>query len=202
MKAHVRKSAKTVSDDRRPKRGSARGNLILIGMPGSGKSTVGKMVAERLGLRFVDTDRLIESAEGRSLQEIVDRDGYRALRRIEERLLVRLCFRDHVIATGGSVVYSHAAMTHLKTAGIAVLLDADLSTLRGRVRDYATRGLAKAPDQSLESLFEERAPLYQRYADLVIPCGQDSQEEVADRLIAAVETLRNRHSTRRSLPPR
>lgn len=157
-------------------------------MPGSGKSTVGVILAKRLGLDFVDTDLLIQSAEGRTLQEIVDRDGYLALRRIEERLLSGLSLHHHVIATGGSAVYSRPAMKQLKTGGIVVWLDVDLPALRARVRDFSSRGLAKAPDQTLEALFAEREPLYRAYADLVVPCHDAGQDEVADRIIRALQS--------------
>ena len=129
-----------------------KSNIILIGMPGSGKSTVGIILAKLTGRGFVDTDILIQTATQRSLQDIVDHDGYQALRRIEEEVILKLDRRDHVIATGGSAVYSDRAILHLKSYGIAVFLLADLHTLRRRVHDYDTRGLAKRPDQTLEDL--------------------------------------------------
>ena len=122
-------------------------NIVLIGMPGSGKSTVGVILAKMASLDFVDTDILIQRAAGKSLQEIVDADGYLVLRRIEEEVLLKLDCRDHVIATGGSAVYSPAAISHLKKDGVIVFLDVDIETLQSRIRNYETRGLAKRPDQ-------------------------------------------------------
>lgn len=159
-----------------------RSNIVLVGMPGSGKSTVGVILARRLGMDFVDTDVILQTAEGRRLQDIVDRDGYLALRRVEERVLLSLSLRRHVIATGGSAVYSTAAMAHLRAGGRVVFLDADIATLEARVRDFGSRGLAKRADQSFEDLFAERRPLYLSYADLVIPCGAQIHEEVAEAI--------------------
>jgi shikimate kinase len=165
-----------------------KSNIVLIGMPGAGKSTVGILLAKLSSRDFVDTDVLIQVSRGRSLQEIVDTEGHMALRRIEENVLLRLRFRNHVIATGGSAVYSHAAMAHLKAHGIAVFLDTDLVTLNARVRDFETRGLAKRPDQSFSDLFEERLVLYKRYADITVPSSQGSHEDVCARIMAALKT--------------
>jgi shikimate kinase len=158
-------------------------NLVLIGMPGSGKSTVGVLLAKKTSRDFVDTDLLIQRSQGRKLQDIVDQDGHVALRRIEERVLLDLSVRDHVIATGGSAVYSDQAMAHLKSEGLVIFLDVDLATLESRIPDFSTRGLAKRPDQSLSELFDERFGLYATCADITIPCGQLTQEEVCARII-------------------
>jgi shikimate kinase len=160
-----------------------KSNIILIGMPGSGKSTVGILLAKQAGRDFIDTDVLIQRAQGRSLQDIVDHDGYLVLRRIEEDILLNLDVHNHVIATGGSAVYSSSAMEHLKAHGIAVFLQVDLPTLKARVSDYETRGLAKRSDQSLDDLFVERCALYRRYADITIDCIGLSHEEVCIRII-------------------
>lgn len=160
----------------------SRSNIVLIGMPGSGKSTVGVLLAKRTGRDFVDTDVLIQTIHNRQLQDIVDRDGYLELRRIEEEILLKLDCRNHVIATGGSAVYSPAAMAHLKSRGVMVFLHVDLATLRSRVQDYATRGLAKRPDQSLDDLFAERLALYKAYGDITINCIGLTHEAVCDQI--------------------
>ena len=167
-----------------------RSNIILIGMPGSGKSTVGVILARLTARNFVDTDVLIQTQQGRSLQDIVDRDGYLSLRGIEENVILALDCRDHVIATGGSAVYSSAAMAHLKPHGIVVFLHVDMPTLRSRVEDYETRGLAKRPDQSLDDLFAERFALYRKYADITIDCIGLAHEEVCARIIKELETAK------------
>jgi shikimate kinase len=131
----------------------------------------------------VDTDLLIQTSQGRNLQDIVDHDGYVALRHIEEKVLLDLCVRNHVVATGGSAVYSDQAMAHLKSDGLAIFLDVDLATLESRIPDFSTRGLAKRPDQSLSELFKERFGLYARYADITIKCDKLTHEEVCARII-------------------
>ncbi len=161
-------------------------NIVLIGMPGSGKSTVGVILAKLTGRDFVDTDVLIQKEQGRVLQDIVDRDGYLKLRELEEKTILGLDLHSHVIATGGSAVYSEAAMKHLKSNGIAVFLNVDLQTLFTRVRDFETRGLAKRPDQGVADLFSERHALYRRYADVIIDCEGITHEEVVAKIIQEI----------------
>ena len=160
-----------------------RSNLVLVGMPGSGKSTVGVILAKKTSRDFVDTDVLIQTSQERTLQDIVDTDGYVVLRRIEEDILLGLSVQDHVIATGGSAVYSHQAMARLKSDGVVIFLDVDLATLESRVRDFSTRGLAKRPEQSFAELFDERLLLYTKYADITIQCGRLTQDDVCTRII-------------------
>lgn len=157
-------------------------------MPGAGKSTVGVILAKLTSRDFIDTDVLIQISQGRLLQDIIDTEGYMALRRIEEVILLGLHCYNHVIATGGSAVYSHAAMEHLKSNGIVVFLDVDLSTLESRIRDFDTRGLAKRPDQSLSELFEERAILYRKHADVTVDCVDLFQEKVCAQIIKRIKT--------------
>jgi shikimate kinase len=162
-------------------------NIVLIGMPGSGKSTVGVILAKLTRRNFVDTDVLIQTSQSRSLQDIVDSEGYLVLREIEEKVILTHDCRNCVIATGGSAVYSRAAMEHLKKDGVVVFLKADLQTLEARVQDYSTRGLAKRPDQSLADLFAERSALYTRYADMFVECRGLTHEEVCARIIKELQ---------------
>jgi shikimate kinase len=161
-------------------------NIVLIGMPGSGKSTVGIILAKLTSRNFVDTDVLLQTSQGRTLQDIVDTEGYMVLREIEERILLKLDCLNHVVATGGSAVYSHAAMTHLKSNGVVVFLRVELPVLESRIHNFATRGLAKRPDQSIEDLFEERFVLYAKYADVTIECKDFIQEEVCEKIISSI----------------
>lgn len=165
-------------------------NVVLIGMPGSGKSTVGVLLAKRLGLGFIDTDLLIQQEAGRSLQDIVDGDGYQALRKIEEQVLLRLEVRRQVISTGGSAVYSEAAMQHLKADAVVVFLDIPLEVVLERIGDYSARGISRRPDQSLEDLFTERYELYSRLADVAIDCVGRNHEEVCEAVLAALARAR------------
>jgi shikimate kinase len=159
-------------------------NIALIGMPGSGKSTVGVILAKQTGRDFIDTDVIIQTLQGRSLQDIVDKEGYMALRSVEEEVLLKLTLSNHVIATGGSAVYSEAAISHLKSDGVVVFLDVDLSHLESRVRDFGTRGLARSPGQGFDDLYKERLPLYRKHADIVIRCGDLSHEGVCAMIIS------------------
>ena len=161
-----------------------KSNLVLIGMPGSGKSTIGVILAKRLSHDFVDTDVLIQTSEHRSLQDILDQEGYEALRDIEEHVLLELDVENHIISTGGSVVYSEPAMQHLKKDGIVIFLDVSLETLKSRLSDYETRGIAKRPEQSFADLFEERASLYHRYADITMQCDGLRQDQICDQICA------------------
>jgi shikimate kinase len=162
-------------------------NIVLIGMPGSGKSTVGIILAKMTSRDFIDTDVLIQISQGRSLQDLVDTAGHMVLREVEENVLLTVNCSNHVIATGGSAPYSHAAMTHLKSNGIIVFLNVDLPTLESRVHDFDTRGLAKRPDQSFADLFEERFTLYTKYADITIECLDLTQEEVCEKIISELK---------------
>jgi shikimate kinase len=154
-------------------------NLILIGMPGAGKSTIGKLLAELTKLGFLDTDLLLEAREGRSLQQIVDQDGYLGMRAAEERLILSLDCAHQVIATGGSVIYSESAMQHLQNLGRIIFLHLALAELLPRLADLDTRGLVRRPGQSITDLYAERLPLYRRYADLTIDCLNLDQEQAA-----------------------
>ena len=161
-------------------------NLILIGMPGSGKSTVGVLLAKRLGLGFVDTDLLIQQQTGRTLQDIVDDDGYQVLRQIEEQVLLGLSVESHVINTGGSAVYSDAAMVHLKQGGTVVFLDIPLQEVMTRIGDYSARGISRRPDQTLAELFDERFTLYTRYADIAVQGLGLTHDQVCEAVVSVV----------------
>lgn len=158
-------------------------SLILVGMPGAGKSTIGLLLAKELAKDFVDTDLLIQLREKKTLQEIVNQEGYQKLREIEEQILISTDYPNHIIATGGSAVYSAAGMMHLKQYGLVVFLDVALDELHKRIQNYDTRGIARRPDQSFEELFIERRALYRTYADIIVECGEKNQFEVVQEII-------------------
>ena len=140
-------------------------NVVLIGMPGAGKSTLGVLLAKWTSRHFIDTDVVIQARERRTLQTIIDTEGLAAFRHVEERAILDLRCDNSVIATGGSVVYSDAAMQHLRALGIVVYLQLDLPHLQERLHNLPSRGVVMTPGQTLAQLFAERTPLYARYAD-------------------------------------
>lgn len=159
-------------------------NVILIGMPASGKSTLGELLANELGMPFLDTDDLIRQREGRSLQTLLDQEGMERFLQLEEAAVLSLHTQHTVVATGGSVVYSRRAMEHLKSQGICVYLQLSLAAIQQRLQDLDTRGVAIAQGQSLEELYQARVPLYEAWADYTFPLppGLSSPRHHAIRL--------------------
>lgn len=160
--------------------------ISLIGMPGAGKSTIGVILAKLSGLRFTDTDLDIQVRANATLQEILENEGYLHLRNIEQEVLLAISLDRSVIATGGSVVYSEAAMARLKAAGPVVYLEADLSTLLHRVAAAPLRGIACASSQQYPDIFAERTPLYRQYADITVDARGGSPEMVAEAILHAI----------------
>lgn len=160
--------------------------VSLIGMPGVGKSTVGVILAKLLGLEFTDTDLSIQTREERTLQEIVDTDGYLPLRRIEEEVLLAVPLQRRVIATGGSVIYSEASMRRLLSAGPVIYLRADVETLKRRVSANPMRGIASDGAQGFDDIYAERTPLYARYATHTVDAVGGSADAVAALVVQAL----------------
>lgn len=165
------------------------GDLILIGMPGAGKSTLGRHIAERADLPFRDTDDILEHSSGDRLQSIIDQRGLEAFKELEEQCLCALEAKGGVIATGGSVVYSEAGMAQLRTLGQLVFLDVDLEELKRRLGDARERGLVRPAGQDLKSLFHERSKLYLHYADHRLVFGGQSIAAMG-RAVAAMVGLK------------
>jgi len=162
-------------------------NLVLVGMPASGKSTVGVLVAKALGLDFVDTDLLLQKQEGLRLQEILSRDGPEGFLLAEDGLLSALRFTDAVVSTGGSAVYHQRGMRNLKQQGEVIWLDVPFEEIRRRLGDIHSRGVVLAPGQTLRNLYDERRPLYDEWADLRLEVPREDLETTVARLIALVE---------------
>ena len=162
--------------------GREKSNLILIGMPGAGKSTVGVVLAKRLGFHFLDTDLIIQAQEKCRLQEIIDNRGLGAFRQIEEQILFGLYTEHCIIATGGSVVYSREGLDALGCSGYQIYLQVPLPQLQQRIADMGQRGLVMSRGQSFEQLYAERTPLYEKFADLTIDCGDLNAEQVAAKI--------------------
>ena len=163
-----------------------KSNLTLIGMPGAGKSTLGIILAKELGFGFIDTDVLIQINEQKTLQQILDESDHLNLRAIEEREILKLNVDRHVIATGGSAVYSEKAMDHLLNISTVIFLQADFQVIKNRIRNFDSRGIAKTKGQTFRELFEERQFLYGKYAEITIDCNELSQEELARQIAESI----------------
>ncbi len=161
-------------------------NVVLIGMPGSGKSTLGVLLAKVLGLRFVDADLVIQEREGRLLQEIIDADGIDGFLRVEEEVLASLDEEDAVIATGGSAIYSEKAMEALKKHGTAVYLRVPYPEIERRITNISTRGIVLREGKTLRDTYDERIPLYERWADLTVDCDGHEMEDSLAAVVAAL----------------
>ncbi|MFW5982271.1 MAG: shikimate kinase, partial [Halanaerobiaceae bacterium] len=151
-------------------------NIVLIGMSGAGKSTLGVLLAKALGIDFIDTDIIIQKSENSLLQEIIDNKGIEEFLKIEEKILSNLEIDNAVIATGGSAVYSEKAMNSLKKNGQIVYLHVPFVEIKRRLDNIKTRGIVMREGKSLNDVFEERMPLYQKYADKTIDCSDKDIE--------------------------
>ena len=160
-------------------------NIILIGMPGAGKSTVGRALAKQLEYAFRDTDDDLVSNAGMSLQEIMDSKGEGFFRALEQSVLLELSATHSIIATGGSVVYSQRGMEHLQDLGTLIYLDVPLEILKARVARDGPRGITRGPNQSYEDVYELRTPIYKRWAAITLKCEQasESPSQIADRIV-------------------
>ena len=162
-------------------------NLILIGMPGVGKSTVGVLLAKQLLLDFIDTDLLIQRREGLRLQQLITLKGLHNFRRAEEEMLLNLEAEHSVISTGGSVIYSTAGMARLKQLGPLIYLHLSLPQLEQRIADMGDRGVVIEPGQSFADLYADRTPRYRRYADFEIDTDDLGIEEVLKKIEKALK---------------
>lgn len=164
-------------------------NIILTGMPGSGKSTVGVVLAKTLGMRFVDTDLIIQQEQHDVLWRLIERYGVRRFEEMEEEALLSVMDTcDTVIATGGSAVFCERGMNFLKQTGVCVYLDVPCSELRRRLSNIKTRGIAAAKGMTVEDIFTERSPYYEKYADIRIDCSKLGIEEITEIIADRVKS--------------
>ncbi len=157
-------------------------NIVLIGMPGAGKSTVGVLLAKNLLMDFTDTDLIIQRKTKKALCDIINEKGTEYFIRLEEEIILGENFTNSVIATGGSAVYGEKAMKRLKENSTVIYLEVALSELIKRLGDITTRGIAMDKNKGIPELFLERAPLYEKYADISLDCTGFSPEECVKKL--------------------
>ncbi len=162
-------------------------NIILIGMPGCGKSTVGVILAKTLGMHFVDTDLIIQRQRHERLQQLIERYGIKRFEEMEEEALLSVTeTEDTVIATGGSAVFCERGMKYLKETGICVYLEVPCDELKRRLSNIKTRGIAAEKGMTIDDIFAERSPLYEKYADLSVDCTglhiEDITGIIADKI--------------------
>ena len=167
-------------------------NLIFIGMPAVGKSTVGIVVAKRLGMRFVDADLLIQEQEKKLLREIIAEVGEEGFLKIENQVNAEVEAENSVISPGGSVVYCEEAMRHYKEIGTIVYLKASYQTIKRRIRNPKKRGVVLREGQSLRDLYNERVPYFEKYADITVCEDGCRIEETIENVINAVERYKKR----------
>lgn len=157
-------------------------NIVLIGMPGAGKSTIGVVLAKNLGMSFMDSDLVIQEQEGKKLHELIEEHGLDGFLKIEGRVNASLNPKSAVIATGGSVVYCEEAMEHLNRIAVICYLRLSYEGIEERLGDLAERGVVLREGQTLKALYEERVPLYEKYANLTVECENKNIREIVMEL--------------------
>ena len=162
-------------------------NIILIGMPGAGKSTVGVVLAKKLGYAFLDADLVIQSREGKLLHEIISERGVEGFWKVEEAVGESIEAHKTVIATGGSAVYGPKAMEHYKKIGTVIYLSLPLKGIRERLGDLDERGVTLREGQDLDGLYAERLPLYEKYADITVACEGMEIREIVERIVGMLQ---------------
>ena len=165
--------------------------IILIGLPGAGKSTIGVILAKSLGMNFIDTDIVMQERTGRLLQELIDDEGVDVFLAIEENMALSLDADNTVIATGGSVVLSDRAMKHLKSKSNIIYLIISFEEMVRRLENITTRGIVLFPGQSLSDMYDQRIPLYEKYADIRIDCSDGDFERILEAVVSEIrESMR------------
>lgn len=163
-------------------------NVILVGMPGCGKSTVGVVLAKSLGYDFTDTDLIIARKEGKNLQKLIDEDGIQKFLQVENQVGKELSCSETVVATGGSMIMNPDAMEHLKSIGKVVYINVPLDVLKKRITNMKTRGIVFGKGETLDDIFAKRTPLYEKYADITINISKNnSLEQAVNKIVKKIK---------------
>jgi shikimate kinase len=160
----------------------SKSNVVLIGMPGAGKSTIGVLLAKALKKPFIDTDLIVQQKYGMFLQDIIDKHGIKSFLEMEERVVLEIDAKNCVVATGGSVIYSSSSVEHLKKDGILIYLKLRFDEIDNRLKDITSRGIVKENNKTLVELYNERIPLYEKYADITINCSNKHIEDIVSEI--------------------
>lgn len=176
-------------------RNNVEDNIVLIGMPGVGKSTVGVILAKVLGYQFIDADLVIQEQEGRLLCEIIEQEGTQGFIEVENRVNASIQAKHAIIATGGSVVYGKEAMEHLGEIGTVIYLQVPYPALEKRLADIKGRGVVLKEDQTLHDLYEERTPLYEKYADICICETGLGVEQTVGQVVEKLNLMNNKQKS-------
>lgn len=166
--------------------------FTLIGMPGSGKTCMSRAMAGKMNIKILDADRVIEARVGKKLQEIISDVGVEEFKRIEESILLTIDEKDAILATGGSAVYYDSAMRHFKSLGKVIYLYVSFETMIERLGDYSARGIVIRPGQTIKDLYEERAALYEKYADITINCDGTAYAKYRQELVDIITEEMNK----------
>ena len=161
-------------------------NIVMVGMPGAGKSTIGVLLAKDMSMNFMDVDVFIQGHEGRRLQDIIDNDGIDTFKKLEEKYLMDIDVSSYIISTGGSAIYCKNGIDHLKQTGVIVYLNINLETLKERLGDFSTRGVVIKEGQTFVDLYNERCALYAAAADIEIDCNGKTMEEIVAEIKASL----------------
>ena len=165
-------------------------NIVLIGMPGAGKSTVGVVLAKKLGFHFLDSDLVIQETQGKLLHELITEQGVEGFWKIENDVNASIDVHKTIIATGGSAVYGEDAMRHLREIGTVIYLQLSYEEIEDRLGDLNARGVTLRSGQTLRDLYEERIPLYEKYAHITVECDNKYLRHVVKEITNIYEQSR------------
>lgn len=157
-------------------------NIVLIGMPGAGKSTIGVLLAKAINYRFIDSDLIIQNSDGRKLYEIIAQDGIEEFLKLEDRIISEIDVNNTIIATGGSAIFGENAMNNLKSDGYVVYIKLSCEEIVGRVKNIKTRGIAMNEGETIEDIYSIRVPLYEKYADYIVDCNNLNVEDTVEAI--------------------